>query len=542
MVRRVLCVVLPALAMLAYAAVARAEEYSLSYCQRSATCRDPAHTNIGVNGAYVGHDEPAVGFTSSRSGSGGADLTYTIRLPKDPPIRPNQAGTAGTWNFNLRATFWLGFTMCDTESSPNFTNKCTPNSDANARFDSADPSSAHYIGRHPGNAFMELQFYGPGWVPQFDGFGCTATQWCANLTIDSFSSQDNTGLINNDDCLNALPLVGLEPVNWAYVTKNGKSQAPAGPLAISTSADPDKALEPDPRKDLLMNSGDLLRVHLHDTPAGERVDIDDLTTGQHGSMTASKANGFAHVLFQPNAKKCHEEPYAFHPEYDSAVPRGNTWTAHANNVSFSDEIGHFEYCDAIDPDTAACTDPGAGDTTLDDDDQLCLDGANYPGALMIKGCTLDDGDWDGPSYRRDWPGTFRNPFLDRLVHPRPVQFSVPTTRGKPLEHIAFENNLPNIERNEFGTPQPECDAVTGEHCVNPPPGAQFYPIYTTTRVNGTCMFQQGGAHIPGTINTFGGNSATEYGTDVLFVTYPDVGFKPITLAEDFHRDLHGRPC
>ena len=66
--------------------------------------------------------------------------------------------------------------MCDTESSPNFTKKCTPNSDANARFRSNDPNSPHYIGKAPGNAFMELQFYTPGWVPQFDGFGCSATQ------------------------------------------------------------------------------------------------------------------------------------------------------------------------------------------------------------------------------------------------------------------------------------------------------------------------------------------------------------------------------
>lgn len=26
-----------------------------------------------------------------------------------------------------------------------------------------------------GNAYMELQFYGPGYVEQFEGFGCTAT-------------------------------------------------------------------------------------------------------------------------------------------------------------------------------------------------------------------------------------------------------------------------------------------------------------------------------------------------------------------------------
>jgi hypothetical protein len=55
------------------------------------------------------------------------------------------------------------------------------------------------------------------------------------------------------------------------------------------------------------------------------------------------------------------------------------------------------------------------------------------------------------------------------------------------------------------------------------------------------MFQQGGTHIPGTTNLFGGSSKAEYGK-LLFVTYPDVGFKTITLAEDFHRDLGGNPC
>ena len=88
---------------------------------------------------------------------------------------------------------------------------------------------------------------------------------------------------------------------------------------------------------------------MHDTRAGYRVDIFDLTTGQHGSMTASIANGFGQILFQPKAKTCHVRPYAFHPMYYSAVPRGTTWGAHTTNVGASDEIGHFEYCNAIDP-------------------------------------------------------------------------------------------------------------------------------------------------------------------------------------------------
>jgi hypothetical protein len=528
------------LAVPAWAAAAPATGYTDSFCVKTAACRD-VFKSISPDGDYTGHDEPSVQFTSSIPGSGGGDLTYMVVLPKNPPQRPRQGGGGGLWDFQLRATFWLGLAMCDTQSSPNFRKSCAPDSDANARYRSANPKSPFYIGKSPGNAFLELQFYSPGWVPQFTGFGCSATKWCANMTIDSLSDQDNTGVSQNADCLNNHFLVGEEPVNWAYVTRSGKSQAPANPLALSD--DPSlTGLNPDLTKDLLMNSGDTLRIHMHDTHAGFRVDITDLTTGQRGSMTASKANGFGQILFEPKAKTCHVRPYAFHPMYKTAVPRGNTWAAHTGNVAFSDEIGHFEPCNGIDPQTGACTKPAGSDATLDDDDQFCLDGGALGALIPIMGCLLDDGDFDGTSYGLNWPGTFANATADAQVHETPVKFSVPTSHGKTLEHVSFEVNLPNIERNEVGTPEPPCDGHTGAHCVNPPRGARFYPIYTATRVNGTCMFQQGGAHIPGTVNTFGGTSATEYGTKPLFVTYADVGFKPITLAEDFHRDLRGAPC
>jgi hypothetical protein len=522
------------------AQAAPASSYPKSLCQeRPFMCLDK-YKSIGQNGAYTGHDEPTTQFISKRPGTGGGQLTYNITLPKSAPVKPNQAGTGGTWDFQRRATFWLSITMCDTESSPNFTKTCNPNSDANAAFRSSDPNSPDYIGKSPGNAFMELQFYTPGWVPQFDGFGCSATKWCANMTIDSLSDQDNTGVQQNADCLNNHALVGEEPINWAYLTKDGRSQAPANPLALSD--DPAlTGLNPDLNKDLLMNPGDRLRVFMHDTPAGYRVDITDLSTGGHGSMTASVANGFGHVLFEPNATTCHVAPFAFHPMYSSAVARGTTWGAHTTNVGFSDEIGHFEYCNALDP-NGNCATAGAGDNALDVDDQACLDGSQFNALIPIIGCILDDGDFDGPSYQLDWPGTLANHSADQRLHGTPVQFTVPTTRGSALEQVAFENDMPRIERGEPGNANPQCDRLTGANCVNPPVGAQFYPIYTLAQAHGQCVLQQGGALIPGTTNTFGGTSATEYGQKVLFVTYPDVGFKPITLAEDFHRDLGGNPC
>ena len=539
--KRLVALAVVALGMLAApATAAHADGYGESLCQeRPFMCLDPFHS-IGKNGAYTGHDEPTVQFNSHRPGTGGKRLLYYVTLPKNPPTKPNQAGTGGTWDFQLRATFWFGLTLCDSESWPNFTKTCTPNSDSNALFRSSNPHSRHFIGKGPGNAFLELQFYSPGWVPQFTGFGCSATKWCANMTIDSLSDNANTGVPQNSDCLNNHLLVGEEPVNWAYVTKSGKSQAPANPLALSD--DPTlKGLNPDLSKDLLMNPGDKLRMFMHDTKAGFRVDITDLTTGQHGSMTASIANGFGHVLYQPHAAKCHVAPYAFHPMYNSAVKRGTTWAAHTTNVGASDEIGHFEYCNAIDPNTGACTQPGAGEDTLDADDQACLDGSQLGALIPIMGCLLDDGDFDGPSYRHVWPGSFKNPALDAKVHETPFRFTVPSSRGKQLENVSFENDLARIERQEPGNRQPECDATTGQHCFSPPLGAKFYPIYTLAREGGRCWFQQGDVHIPGTVNRFGGNAHAEYG-HLLFVKYPAPGFTISRRAQDFHRDLHGNPC
>ena len=76
-------------------------------------------------------------------------------------------------------------------------------------FDGTDPSSPNYIGKHPGTAFMEMQFYPPGWVPWPPGVSCDATQWCAALTIDSLNQNGNTGQPNNDDCRHGRHRAGL---------------------------------------------------------------------------------------------------------------------------------------------------------------------------------------------------------------------------------------------------------------------------------------------------------------------------------------------
>ncbi|MFL5796722.1 MAG: hypothetical protein ACJ77A_02170 [Actinomycetota bacterium] len=506
--------------------------YHEPLCQsRTSLCTD---TYTDLTDDYVGHDEPSLLFKSDEPGSGN-DVTYTFRLPREPKNRPQNNGTGGTWNFELRPTFWFGMTLCDTESSPEYTHTCTPDSDAN-NLVGTDPNAPDYIGKHPGNAYMELQFYGPGYVPQFTGFGCAAHQYCSALTIDSLSLNQNTGKAETPDCDNYI-LGGIEPINWAYITHNGVSQAPANPLHTGTFSNPNlDAVTPDYAKDLLMRPGDRIRVHMFDTAAGFHVDELDLTTGDHGSMTASIDNGFGHVLWRPGASTCRERPYAFHPEYDTASTRGNTWSAHTYNVAYSDEIGHFEHCLRVDQDfncaVAGSDDPGGLDP--DDDHNFCVPGS-FSSLIHINGCFFSDGDWDGPSYQNDWPGTDPDPTVDHALHPTALHFTSATTNDGQDDYpqIAFETDLPRIEAAGSQDNPPFCNRTTGQDCVNPPAGAQFYPFYSTTHDLGTCVWAEGGPFIPGADYSYGSNSHDEFGP-LLQTVYPTTGFTTVLRYNNFN--------
>ncbi len=493
-------------------AISAASWNGSSFCERHEyLCTENAFNYTG--GKHIGHDEPSLLFYSPTPGAGNAAI-YNLTLPKDPPKLPKQNGTGGMFNFQLHPAFWFGMAMCDTESFPEFSNTCVADTDANI-FDNSDPNAADFIGNHPGTAYMEMQFYPPGWVTSCDG-----KHWCAALNIDSYNFDANTNTDNNSACVNS---IGDETVNFAYITKSGVSDTPADPLNPVL-------IQPNLRTDLLMNPGDSITLDMHDTADGFEVVIYDNTTHQKGSMKASIANGFAQVNFAPTASSCTSTPYAFHPMYStSSVHTRVPWVAHSYNIAFADEIGHFDYCALVDP-SGACLQPSEPDLLE------CFPPADSP-RIKIGGCIDADADFDGVSYNLNWPGT--NPTIDAKFHPAPITFASPllnpTTPG-PLQNYdmsAFEADMPAIE------PTATCDTKTGSGCVNPPAGAAFYPFFSIGNdKSGACAWRFGGSGIDGTLNSFG--DVTQYGT-LLALEYPLSG-AAITRFDDFRSTPASNPC
>jgi hypothetical protein len=508
-----------------FAGAARASEGGNLDCSEAwSLCAEP-ESSIGYDGEYTGHDEPSLLFYSNQAGSGNSSI-YDLTLPEESRVMPNQAGTGGTWNFQLRPAFWLGMALCDNQSAPEFTHAaCTPDSDTNIK-NGSDPAAADYIGRHAGTAFLELQFYPPGWAPWPPGVSCDAHQWCAAMAIFSLNNDYNNNVPNNTDCLNT---VGIEPANFAFVTLSGTPHAPPSPLEATADT-----FTPHSSSDLFMNGGDRLRVDIHDTSAGLVAVIHDLSTGQVGSMTASVANGFAQVNFEPNPASCSQSPYAFHPMYSTSSENTRVpWAAHTYNVAFSDEIGHFQYCANVPDEGGDCADPGA-----DDDDAACFSAA-FSLLVPVGGCLASNIHFDGTSYLPDWPGTDPNRGQDAKYHPRSVEFTSPLFNGtQNYSRVAFEADLPRIEAADFGG---NCNRTTGANCVNPPPGAQFYPIYTTAKHGNDCVWHLGGPYLQNTTNTFGGNSTAEYGP-LLLSNYMGAGFMPVFRYNNFRQILNTNPC
>jgi hypothetical protein len=480
-------------------------------------CLDPRGSSEGraeENGHYIGHDEPSIRFISRQPGSGNK-ITFSERLPVEPAALPTvrHPGKDVTHTFELTVAPWFSTDVCDPHSAP--LRPCKPESDANA------PS-----GSNPGAgaAFVELQFYPPGFAPFADSISCDNTHWCSALNIDSLECAGNGSVASscNPQC--------FEPVNFSFVQTNGVPPGPPSPQLSDFSTFT-------PNGDtLLMNPGDRITVRMFNAkiPGGHALEVreTDWSTGQSGYMIASAANGFMNT----NPKTCAGMPFNFQPEYSTARA-GNIlpWSAGPYMINTQFEIGHFEPCTAI---SGAATTP-LGNLTdtyykhcsgpyepardrasagLEPNDAPCYPFGDTHGGTtppnLVTGCdvffnAIGDLDYDGTPYRADWPNSVtpdRHP--SAFLQQQPV-----TDGGRRYPAIQFVTDASATELNT------NCNTVTGSGCVLPPKGpGHFYPFWTQARVGGSCVWEFGnmrngntfgrdaqyGSVGPGTIGAFAG--------------------------------------
>jgi hypothetical protein len=466
-------------------------------------CEDP-HGSWGgrfyENGHYIGHDEPSVRYISNRPGSG-ADTRFTERLPVDPKSAPTvkKPGHDVTHFFELSVAPWFSTTVCDPDSAP--LTPCTAKSDANA-------PRGNYPGA--GAAFVELQFYPPGFAPFVDSISCDNTHWCSALTIDSLECTGNGSGPCNQNC--------TEPVNFGFIQNNG---VPTGPPSPQLS---DLATVTPNGHTLLMKPGDVIRVRMFDAKVAGGHALEaretDLTTGQSGYMIASAANGFMNT----NPFDCTGTPFNFQPEYSSARAQNIIpWGIGPYMINNQYEIGHFEPCTSVSgPQTfttgsftdtyyTTCSGPyeSAADTsaTYEPDDSPCYKAGDTHGGTaapnVVTGCdvffdAIGDLDYDGTPYYADWPNSVKpNSFPSSFLQLQPT-----TVGGHGYPQIQF---VTDSSATQFNT---NCNLVTGSGCVLPPKGpGKFYPYFTQAKVGGACVWEFGNMQNG---NTFGKDA--QYGS------------------------------
>jgi len=472
-------------------------------------CTDPKGYDGGRfydNGHYIGHDEPIVRFLSSRDGSGN-DITWTEQLPMDPAQQPT-VGTPGSdvthW-FELTIAPWFSMALCNPESFP-YT-PCTPESDANAPVGNFPWATPQLAGG--GSAFLEMQFYPPGFGPFADNISCDNTHWCASLHINDLECNFTFGTCN-PNC--------IEPTNFSFIQTNGVPTGPPSPQLSNLAT-----LTPNANT-LLMNPGDVIQAHIFNADIGGgqhalETQLTDLTTGQSGFMIASAANGF----MATNHVDCSGTPFNYQPEFNTASPQNAvSWAALQVNVATQFEIGHFTPCtNVVKPSTFSlgsfadtfwnnCLGPYEAATSPDNShnaepgDAPCYPVGDTHGGTsppnLVTGCAnffLANGDidYDGTSYWPDWPnqiepGTFPSPFRQQQ----------PSTGGHPYPQIQFETDAVASE----ATCQP-----TGVGCAVPAPGSpgNFYPHWTLANPGGSCRWEFGNMTDG---NSFGGTA--QYGS------------------------------
>jgi hypothetical protein len=405
--------------------------------------------------------------------------------------------------------------LCDSNSYPLL--PCDAKDDANAPGCTGICNPHLYPGA--GSAFMEMQFYPPGFAPQSDAIGCDNTHWCSALTIDSLECTFGFAQCN-PAC--------VEPVNFAFIQKDGIPTGPPSPQEQTVQSHLPNG------STLLYGPGDRITVHMFDAPVpGEpgqsafEVVVRDLTTGQSGFMQASAANGFMNT----SIIDCSGTPHNFEPEYSTAKRANITpWAALQTNISTQFETGHWEACTSLtDPSVmpiangtndlffSTCHGPYETTTTADGgnnpevSDAPCYPAGDTHGVQhappdTLTGCVLfltqnGDLDFEGSPYWPEWPvaaaptATFPGSFVQAL----------PQTQSRQYPRFFIQTDLALSEST--------CATGVGPGCAVPPPNApgHFYPYWSRVDNGAVCAIEFGNVSAAPGIDDFGKDAG--YGTN-----------------------------
>ena len=212
-----------------------------------------------------------------------------------------------------------------------------------------------------------------------------------------------------------------------------------------------------------MNPGDRILIHMHDTPAGFQVNLVDLSTRPG--------------RFDDRLDRQRVRPHPVHAELDAPARRRRTpstrstrpptraGTRGAPTPTTSRCRTRSGTSRTASRSTRSSTAPCPGARTPAASTRTTATTSASPGPTrrwcMIDGCFSDDDDWDGQSYRADWPGTNPNPFVDRALHPTPVLFTSPVT-------VAGEELLDDRVRDRSPQPRGRRRRTTHRSATRPP--------------------------------------------------------------------------
>jgi hypothetical protein len=266
-------------------------------------------------------------------------------------------------------------------------------------------------------------------------------------------------------------------------------------------------------------------------------------------MTASAANHFGQIKFQPFGHSCQEIDYTFHPMYSTSSPLTRVlWAAHTYNIAMDAETGHFDFCSSIDANTAGCNGlegiPGDQETaegpSVDDfgcfSDTVNLNSAYFPPPGEATGYCLGSNDpgFDGTTdHEQYWPNSL-TPNSQRAT---PFLFSSPTTGTNDsmgYAQTALETDLPRIEAADFGG---TCVRSTGVGCTNPPltdegVPANFYTYFSFANTENGCMW---GAGDLGQAPAGHPSNSQQFGPELFSVYWAFGGHgKTLTRTNDFN--------